>query len=686
MKKITLLIALAIFSFGLAQQAGNTLNSRDQQVIQARAANAQAASNSNALVLDYTVDQTGTFNPMDISGSGINVPLTDDSVSGDLPIGFTFNFIGNDYTTFRISSNGFITFNTDGDNGCCTGPVLPEAGNADNLIAFAWEDLDPGNGGQPAINVVRYATEGTAPNRVLVVEFFNVDHFPSGDNVTVHTQLYEGTNVIEIHTTSQPAISGNHTQGIENIDGTDALAVPGRNGVPWTASNDFVAFIPNGPAGPNDDCANATAIGCGDTLSGDTTGASDTNGDGSPDQWYSFNNSEGDWTVNVFGSGFGDEVSWELRDNTAAVILSGGPYASNYNDTQMVSTANEPLEFYIEAMGFFNDNTPSYTISCGGNVIASGMLNGGDEATESNLFCGGGVGQPQWVIVSTCDQAAYDTILTIYDSCGGNIVAQNDDGEGCGDFTSEVGFLYDGESTYYIAVDGFGGASGAYDISVTCLAAPPNDMIVNSIDVDEIGFPYTDPAVAMPSATTEDGNPAGCAIDGANGVWYNFVSAGNGTATAEIVDPAGASFVVFYKAPNEMATETDLEYFFQINNQCAPGTSASITTEAGQAYYLFVVNTGGVTDITIDGTLLGVNDNTLEGFTYYPNPADEVLNLSSVESIDQVVVYNLLGQQIINRKIDATSTQLDVSSLATGAYLMQVSVNGQTGTYKIIKR
>ena len=49
-----------------------------------------------------------------------------------------------------------------------------------------------------------------------------------------------------------------------------------------------------------------------------------------------------EWTVNVQGTGFGDEVSWELRDNTAAVILSGGPYGSGYNDTQMVTTSNEP--------------------------------------------------------------------------------------------------------------------------------------------------------------------------------------------------------------------------------------------------------------------------------------------------------------------------------------------------------
>jgi hypothetical protein len=98
-----------------------------------------------------------------------------------------------------------------------------------------------------------------------------------------------------------------------------------------------------------------------------------------------------EWTVHVFdlSGNFGDEVSWELRDNGANVILSGGPYNPGYDDTQMVNTENEPLEFYIEAMGTFNDNTPSYEVFCSGNLIASGSLSGGDEATESGLVCPG---------------------------------------------------------------------------------------------------------------------------------------------------------------------------------------------------------------------------------------------------------------------------------------------------------
>ncbi|SRX55619.1 T9SS type A sorting domain-containing protein [Aequorivita sp. CIP111184] len=225
-----------------------------------------------------------------------------------------------------------------------------------------------------------------------------------------------------------------------------------------------------------------------------------------------------------------------------------------------------------------------------------------------------------------------------------------------------------------------------WEADVTCaLSPPPNDLIVNSIDVDEIGFPYTDPAVHMPAATLEGGNPVNCDLTGANGVWYNFVSAGNGTANAMIVTPGGASSVTFYTAPNENAVETDLTLVPQQTNQCLPGTSASIFTLAGQAYYVFVLNSGAVTDIMIDGTNLSTSDNSIAGFSYYPNPTTEVLNLSSVDNIERVSIYNLLGQMVIDSRVDATTSQMDVSALSTGTYLMKVTVNGQVGTYKLVK-
>ena len=196
-------------------------------------------------LLNYLINEI-SFSPE--TGEGDTVSLQEDEVSDPLPIGFTFKFFGNYYDHFEIASNGFITFDSTADDGCCAGQKLPEIVSPNNLIAFAWEDLSPQLGGS-----VSYFLTGIAPYRKLVIRFDEVPHFSnsgSSDPVTSQVQLYESSNIIEIHTASMPGNpSGSwleHTMGIENANGTLAAAVPGRNGnAVWTANADAWRFSPN---------------------------------------------------------------------------------------------------------------------------------------------------------------------------------------------------------------------------------------------------------------------------------------------------------------------------------------------------------------------------------------------------------------------------------------------------------
>ena len=184
--------------------------------------------------------------------------LGDDEVSGAQPIGFSFNYYGSDYTDFFISSNGFISFSAT-SNGCCSGGVIPSPGDENNLIALVWEDLDPTAGG-----VIRYETIGVAPDRILVMEYDNVPYYGSDDVVIVQLQLYEDTNRIEIHSTNIP-VNGDATQGVENSNGTEGIATPGRNSQPWSTSEDYVAFFYEA-GGPADNCGLTTSIDLSQTV------------------------------------------------------------------------------------------------------------------------------------------------------------------------------------------------------------------------------------------------------------------------------------------------------------------------------------------------------------------------------------------------------------------------------------
>jgi Zn-dependent metalloprotease/N-acetylneuraminic acid mutarotase/subtilisin-like proprotein convertase family protein len=183
--------------------------------------------------------QSIPFSP--IAGSGTPVVLADDQLSSSKPIGFSFMFFGNTYTTFNISSNGFISF-TGTASGCCSGQLLPNAAAPNNLISFAWTDLYP-----PAGGTIEYFTTGIAPNRKLVVNYKNIPHYPNNNPVTAQVILFESTNQVEIHTTSMPTDGSLHTMGLENSNGTQAIIIPGRNRASFSLSNDAVRFCTTTP-------------------------------------------------------------------------------------------------------------------------------------------------------------------------------------------------------------------------------------------------------------------------------------------------------------------------------------------------------------------------------------------------------------------------------------------------------
>lgn len=172
-----------------------------------------------------------------------SVSLIDDALTGALNIGFPFGFMCDTFTQFRISSNGYITFDlTTTLSGCCSGrplPAGPPGFTPISMIALAWNDLNPGSGGS-----INYFTTGTAPNRRLVVNFVAVPHFGgSGAPLTGQIVLYEGSNNIDIFTNITNDGS-TMTQGIQNRGGTRGTPAPGRNGVDWSATNSGFRFSP----------------------------------------------------------------------------------------------------------------------------------------------------------------------------------------------------------------------------------------------------------------------------------------------------------------------------------------------------------------------------------------------------------------------------------------------------------
>ncbi|MDW8219375.1 MAG: S8 family serine peptidase [Bacteroidota bacterium] len=138
-----------------------------------------------------------TENNFPFAAGGAN--LDDGEFDVDLP--FPFQFGTNLYTRVRIVSNGFLVFNPARssilETAFVTSPIADATYGADGVISAFTLDLYMLPDG-----TIRYATQGTAPNRVFIVQWKRASIVsatgasPDAD-LNFQIRLYEGSNRIE---------------------------------------------------------------------------------------------------------------------------------------------------------------------------------------------------------------------------------------------------------------------------------------------------------------------------------------------------------------------------------------------------------------------------------------------------------------------------------------------------------
>lgn len=272
------------------------------------------------------------------------------------------------------------------------------------------------------------------------------------------------------------------------------------------------------------------------------------------------------------------DISWTATTGSYEYVLdmvatdpagSGTPYASEtYNATGLTQSTTYYFHVRTVCAGstYSTWSTVSFTtlatppandecsnaiqVNCGDVVTGDTSIGATDSGSNASAdvwyFYNGAAGD---ITVSLCTNTTFDSYLRIFDSCGGTQLMFNDDG--CGT-QSTVTFTADGTSTYYIMVEGFGTAEGAFELTTACVLS--NDSFDSS------------------------------------------------------------------------------------------------------------------------------------AFLAYPNPVKDVLNLEYNSEISSVRVMNLLGQEVISRNIDANSTQVDMSQLSAGAYIVNVTVGNAVKTIKVVKQ
>ena len=147
----------------------------------------------------------------------------------------------------------------------------------------------------------------------------------------------------------------------------------------------------------------------------------------------------------------------------------------------------------------------------------------------------------------------------------------------------------------------------------------------------------------------------------------------------------------------EAADNSAVVQSYQANLQTLGLADAAITVVAsgfldtaanqnGEAFGLWVALPAGGSLVELPLATVGTDEFTDNNFSYYPNPVEQRLNFETNGLVEDVTIFNMLGQEVLNVQPEKVSPQINLSGLQYGTYMMRVSIDGTTRTFRIIKK
>jgi hypothetical protein len=84
--------------------------------------------------------------------------------------------------------------------------------------------------------------------------------------------------------------------------------------------------------------------------------------------------------------------------------------------------------------------------------------------------------------------------------------------------------------------------------------------------------------------------------------------------------------------------------------------------------------------------IFSVEDNILENIIVYPNPASDLIWVQNTTTLTEatIVLYDILGNVILQDEMNASTNSIDVSNLAEGFYLLKISSENKQVTKKVV--
>lgn len=197
---------------------------------------------STALAQNYVNSTyTGTDAAYDYLAAGTSilaVPSTE-VLSSAQTLPFSWNYYGSAVTSYKVSDNGYITFNTTESTSYNSNVAIPNAAEPNNAIYAFWDDFNLVSGsGTP--DAVKSWTYGTAPTRTHVIQWHSVTPLGATTFTYATILIHEcGDFEIVLPWATSTGLSG--TVGAENSTGTSASSIFGSPTMTYPSGTTSVA-------------------------------------------------------------------------------------------------------------------------------------------------------------------------------------------------------------------------------------------------------------------------------------------------------------------------------------------------------------------------------------------------------------------------------------------------------------
>lgn len=172
--------------------------------------------------------------------------------------------------------------------------------------------------------------------------------------------------------------------------------------------------------------------------------------------------------------------------------------------------------------------------------------------------------------------------------------------------------------------------------------------------------------------------PAGTIVnDAAYGDFSGYLDLSNLDYVLEVQDQTGSTTVASYQAPLSTLGLADSALVVVASGFLDPSVNGN-----GPAFGLYVaLPSGGELIALPESTTTNISEDDKINLTIYPNPATEIIFITGASNIKGNIT-NLSGKVVL----DFNSNSVDLSSLPSGLFFVNVNINESVSVHKIIKQ